>query len=367
MKNAIPRPGAHDAPDSAVRAWIYVLALLVVLMVAVGGATRLTGSGLSITEWRPLTGAIPPLSHEAWLAEFDRYRQIDQYRLLNRGMSLAEFQVIYWWEWGHRQLGRALGFVFFIPLVYFWLRNRISGKLALTLLAIGALGGLQATVGWIMVASGLEPGMVAVAPIKLTLHLMIASVILAALVWVAVGLKPRAAEALPRPVMRGAVIVFALLLAQIALGGLVAGSKAGWAFNTWPLMDGGFAPAISTLFAADPWIANFVANVALVQLNHRLLAYLLIAYAVFHAWRTMRLVPGSSASRQAVAIAGLCLAQGVLGVVTLLLAVPLWAGLAHQVFAMVVLAMATVHLRIVLLQRRQAKREAARSLSSVTA
>jgi len=367
MSKSTAQRCAHDAPDRAVRAWIYVLALFVVAMVAVGGATRLTGSGLSITEWRPLTGAIPPLTHDSWLAEFDRYRQIDQYRLLNRGMSLAEFQVIYWWEWGHRQLGRALGFVFFVPLVYFWLRRRISGKLAATLLVIGALGGLQATVGWIMVASGLEPGMVAVAPIKLTMHLMIASVILAALVWVAVGLKPRAAEALPSPVMRGAFIVFGLLLAQIALGGLVAGSKAGWTFNTWPLMDGGFAPSIPTLFAADPWIANFVANVALVQFNHRLVAYLLIGYAVFHAWRTIRLAPSSSASRQAVAIAGLCLAQGALGVVTLLLAVPLWAGLAHQVFAMVVLAMATVHLRIVLAQRRQAEREAARSLGSVTA
>jgi heme a synthase len=218
-----------------------------------------------------------------------------------------------------------------------------------------------------MVASGLEPGMVAVAPIKLTLHLMIASVILAALIWVAVGLKPRPAEALPASVMRGAIIVFVLLMAQIALGGLVAGSKAGWTFNTWPLMDGGLAPSMTTLFAADPWIANFVANVALVQFNHRLLAYLLIGYAFFHAWRTMRLAPGSSASRQAVAIAGLCLAQGALGVVTLLLAVPLWAGLAHQVFAMAVLVMATAHLRIVLVQRRRAERRRDGSLASVTA
>lgn len=354
-------------PDNAVRVWIYLLTLLVVAMVAVGGATRLTGSGLSITEWRPLTGAIPPLSQEAWLVEFDRYRQIDQYRLLNRGMSLAEFQVIYWWEWGHRQLGRALGFVFFIPLVFFWLRKRISSGLALTLLAIGALGGLQATVGWIMVASGLEPGMVSVAPIKLTMHLMIASVILVSLVWVAVGLKPRVAEALPGAVGRGALVVVALVLLQIALGGLVAGSKAGWTFNTWPLMDGGLSPSLATLFAADPWLTNFISNVALVQLNHRLLAYLLVAYAIFHAWRTMRLAPGSAASRQAVAIAGLISAQAVLGIVTLLLAVPLWAGLAHQVFAMVVLVMATVHLRIAHVHRREAERESRTALGSAVA
>ena len=349
--------------DVAVRTWVYLLILLVLAMVAIGGATRLTGSGISITEWRPIAGAIPPLSHEAWLREFDLYRQIDQYRLLNRGMSLAEFKVIYWWEWGHRQLGRALGLVFFLPLVYFWLRRRINARLALTLLAIGALGGLQATVGWIMVASGLEAGMVAVAPIKLTMHLMIASVILVALVWVATGLTPRAAEAPPRAVGRGATIVFALLLLQIALGALVAGSRAGWTFNTWPLMDGGFAPSFATLFVMEPWIANFVANVALVQLNHRLLAYLLVGYAIFHAWRTMRLAPGSAASRQAVAIAGLMLAQGALGVVTLLLMVPLWAGLAHQVFAMLVLAMATVHLRSVHVLTPQASKQsrAARS------
>jgi heme a synthase len=345
-----------ETGDRAVRSWIYVLVLFVVAMVAVGGATRLTGSGLSITEWRPITGAIPPLSYEAWLVEFERYRQIDQYRLLNAGMSLADFKVIFWWEWGHRQLGRVLGLVFFIPLVFFWIRRRIDSRLALTLLAIGALGGLQAAVGWIMVASGLEPGMVHVAPIKLTTHLMIASIILVALVWVAVGLKPRAPQAVPVPVTRGAFAVLALLLLQIALGGLVAGSKAGWAFNTWPLMDGGLAPSLGTLFAAQPWITNFVSNVALVQLNHRLLAYLLVGYAIFHAWRTMRLSPRSAMSRQANVIAGLLFAQGALGVVTLLLAVPLWAGLAHQVFAMLVLAMATVHARIALMQTRQARR-----------
>ncbi|MCG6121302.1 MAG: COX15/CtaA family protein [Microvirga sp.] len=338
-------PGNHSA-DAAVRAWIWVLVLFVVAMVAVGGATRLTGSGLSITEWRPVTGAIPPLSEAAWLIEFERYRQIDQYRLLNQGMSLAEFKVIFWWEWGHRQLGRLLGLVFFIPLVFFWLRGRVSGRLAVTLLAIGGLGGLQATVGWIMVASGLEPGMTAVAPIKLTAHLMIASVILVGLVWVATGLRGARADAAPAPVARGAAILLGLVLFQIALGALVAGSRAGWTFNTWPLMDGRLVPPLATLFATTPWIENFVDNVALVQFNHRLVAYLLVGYALWHAWSTIRLAPGTRHSRQAVAVAGLCLAQAALGIVTLLLAVPLWAGLGHQVFAMVVLMMATVHLRM---------------------
>lgn len=329
---------------AAVRLWLFVLAGLVVLMVAVGGATRLTGSGLSITEWRPITGAIPPLSHEAWMAEFDRYRQIDQYRLLNAGMSLADFQFIYWWEWGHRQLGRFLGVVFFLPLVWFWARGVVRGRLALVLLGLGALGGLQGAIGWIMVASGLKPGMTAVAPIKLTLHLTVASLILIGLVWVATGLKERAEEVRPA-LARGARWLLALVLFQIALGGLVAGSRAGFTFNTWPLMDGRVIPDAATLFAVSPWIENFVDNVALVQLNHRLVAYGLLAFALWHAVQAWMIGPGTSAARRATALAGLVGAQAALGVVTLVLVVPLWAGLAHQVLAMIVLAMAAVHAR----------------------
>src|SRR5690349_5817300 len=181
----------HALSTSAVRIWLYALAALVVAMVAVGGATRLTGSGLSITEWKPVSGALPPLSDAAWSAAFEKYREIPQYELLNKGMTLAEFKFIYLWEWSHRLLGRMIGLAFFLPLVWFWLRGTIKGRLALTLLAIGALGGLQGAIGWIMVASGLEPGMVAVAPIKLMLHLVTASAILACLVWVAAGLGDR--------------------------------------------------------------------------------------------------------------------------------------------------------------------------------
>ena len=274
---------------SAVRTWLYVLAALVVLMVAVGGATRLTGSGLSITEWKPVTGAIPPLTEQAWMAEFEKYRQISQYELVNKGMTLSEFKVIYGWEWGHRQLGRLLGLVFFLPLAWFWARGIIRGRLALTLLAIGALGGLQATVGWIMVASGLEPGMTAVAPIKLTLHLTIASIILACLVWVAAGLKERSDAWREKSIGSHAPrVLAALILLQIALGGLVAGSKAGLTYNTWPLMDGAFVPPASALFVVRPWIENFVDNVVLVQFNHRMAAYAVVAFALWHAWSLSR-------------------------------------------------------------------------------
>jgi len=343
----LPETQAPQAKSrTLVRTWIHILAALVVLMIAVGGATRLTGSGLSITEWKPVTGAIPPLTDQAWQAEFEKYRQVSQYELVNKGMTLSEFKFIYAWEWGHRQLGRLIGLVFLVPLVWFWLRGTIKGRLALTLLGIGALGGLQGAIGWIMVASGLEPGMTAVAPIKLALHLTLASVILASLVWVAAGLKDRGVFPAEAGASLAPHILVGLVLAQIALGGLVAGSKAGYTYNTWPLMDGSLIPPPSALFVVKPWIENFVDNVLLVQFNHRVLAYALVGFALWHAWTMHRRAPGSGAARRAKGIAGLALAQMALGIVTLLLVVPLWAGLAHQVFAMAVLAMAVVHARV---------------------
>jgi cytochrome c oxidase assembly protein subunit 15 len=198
-----------------------------------------------------------------------------------------------------------------------------------------------------MVASGLEPGMTAVAPIKLALHLTVASIILACLVWVASGLKDRSAS-VEEEARAGYAprILVGLILFQIALGGLVAGSKAGLTYNTWPLMDGALVPPASALFVVKPWIENFVDNVLLVQFNHRIVAYALVAFAVWHAWTLRRRAPTSKTAGRATGMAGLVLAQMALGIVTLLLAVPLWAGLAHQVFAMAVLAMAVVHARV---------------------
>ncbi|MCJ2083188.1 COX15/CtaA family protein [Methylobacterium sp. J-090] len=336
----------QDGGLRAVRAWLYALAVLVVCMVAVGGATRLTGSGLSITEWRPVTGAVPPLSAEAWTAEFDKYKDTPQYRILNQGMGLSDFKTIYAWEWGHRFLGRFVGLAFFLPLLWFWWRGLLSRRLGLGLFGLGLLGGLQGAIGWIMVASGLQPGMTAVAPLKLALHLTTASLILAGLVWLAAGLRAAPAAPVPARLNRTTWAVMVLALGQIFLGGLVAGSKAGLVYNTWPGMDGAFAPPLAELFAIRPWIENFIDNHALVQLNHRLTAYLLLVVAVIHAADARRTLPGSGTARRAAGVAGLVLAQAVLGVTTLLLAVPLWAGLGHQVFAMAVLTMATVHARL---------------------
>jgi cytochrome c oxidase assembly protein subunit 15 len=336
---------ATPPANRAVRTWLYLLAALVVAMVAVGGATRLTGSGLSITEWRPVTGAAPPLSAEAWAAEFDKYKDTPQYRILNQGLGLADFKVLYAWEWGHRMLGRLIGLAFFLPLIWFWLRGSLGGRLGLALLGLGVLGGLQGAIGWIMVASGLQPGMTAVAPLKLALHLTTASLILAGLVWLAAGLRGASIPPAKARLRRTAYALPILVLMQIFLGGLVAGSHAGLVYNTWPTMNGEWVPAVSGLFVVKPWIENFVDNVTLVQFNHRLTAYLLVAVALVHAVDA-RLSGGKALARRATGIAALTLAQATLGITALLLAVPLWAALAHQVSAMAVLVMAVVHARL---------------------
>lgn len=339
-------PAASYRPGHGpVRAWLYLLAVLVVAMVAIGGATRLTGSGLSITEWRPVTGVVPPLSAADWAVEFDKYRDTPQYRILNQGLGLDGFKTLYWWEWGHRLLGRIVGLVFFLPFAWFWIRGMLGRRLLLGLLGLGLLGGLQGAIGWIMVASGLQPGMTAVAPLKLALHLTTASLILAGLVWLAAGTRPRALAPAPESVRLFAGLLPALILIQIWLGGLVAGSKAGLLYNTWPDMDGVLVPPARVLFDKVPWIENFVDNLALVQFNHRLFAYLVVLAAIVHAVQAVRAAPGAAAGR-AMGVAVLVTAQMGLGIVTLLLQVPLWAGLAHQVFAMAVLIMATVHARL---------------------
>ena len=330
--------------SGAVRAWLYLVAALVVAMVAVGGATRLTGSGLSITEWRPVTGVVPPLSEADWASEFAKYRDTPQYAVLNRGMGLPAFKTLYAWEWGHRLLGRVLALAFFGPLLVFWWRGMIGRRLGLGLLALGVLGGFQGAIGWIMVASGLQPGMTAVAPLKLALHLTTASLILAGLVWLAAGESAAVAPTAGR-LRATALALPALVLAQIFLGGLVAGSHAGLVYNTWPDMDGALAPPLRSLFAAEPWIENFVDNHALVQLDHRLAAYLVVLVSLVHALDARFGAADAGCARRAAGVAGLALAQAGLGVATLLLAVPLWAALAHQVLAMALLTMATVHAR----------------------
>ena len=336
------RAGIGTGRRRALRLWLWALAAMVLVMVVVGGATRLTGSGLSITEWRPVTGSVPPLSEAAWQSEFEKYRQIPQYQLVNKGMSLDAFKTIYWWEWSHRQFGRAIGLVFAAGFVTFLVLGALHGRLLAGVAAAGLLGGLQGAIGWIMVASGLRDGMTAVAPVKLMLHLTTASIILALLVGLIVALRDRAIEPAPVAVRRMAFAVVAAVLVQIALGALVAGSKAGLTYNTWPLMDGRLIPPLDGLAIVEPWYENLVDNPLTVQFNHRMAAYLLLVLALLQVWRT----PAGGARRRAGVVALLVLAQAAVGVATLLWQVPLGLGLAHQGMAMVVLAMAVVHWRL---------------------
>ena len=328
----------------AVAAWLWSVAALVFLMVVIGGATRLTESGLSITEWKPITGVIPPLTHAAWLEAFAKYKQIPQYESLFPTMTLGHFQAIFLMEWTHRLLGRLVGLVLVVPLILFWIRGMLTTRLKWQMLGIFALGGLQGFVGWWMVSSGLT-GRVEVAQERLAAHLLLASITFAALVWLASSqrrrLRGRATiDGALRPL---ATAVVMLVLVQIGFGALVAGLRAGQAYNTWPLMDGHLLLPADVLGAMTPLWRNLVDNVAEVQFQHRMTAYLLLAVVIVQAAWTRRVASGSTDSRHAAALVGLVLAQATIGIVTLVLVVPIWAGLLHQAFAMVVLAMAVVH------------------------
>ena len=324
-----------------VRAWLYLVAAMIMLMVVVGGATRLTESGLSIVEWKPVTGTLPPLSEAAWQAEFEKYQQIPQYQQINKGMSLDEFRTIFWWEWGHRLLGRLIGFVFLLPFLYFLWRGLVTGPLRWKLAGLFVLGGLQGAIGWWMVASGLV-GRVDVSQYRLAVHLTLACVILAATVATAAGLKPAGAQAAPsRRVTAAAVLLLALVLVQIFLGGLVAGLDAGLTYTTWPLMDGHLIPPAENLFVQQPLWRNFFENVMTVQFDHRMLAYALWALALLH-WLDARRA-GGVAARRAALIFGLVTAQAFIGIMTLVHQVPIDIALAHQFGATVVLVAVTVH------------------------
>ncbi|BDA84090.1 heme A synthase [Aureimonas sp. SA4125] len=327
----------------AVRYWLYAVAAVVFALVLVGGATRLTESGLSITEWKPIHGVVPPLSDAEWQEEFTLYQQIPQYRELNQGMELSQFKTIYWWEWAHRILARFVGLVFAVPLAWFWIRGRIPAGLKPRLVGILALGGLQGAIGWWMVASGLV-NRTDVSQYRLAVHLTTACLIFTATLWVARGLAPHSDDAPPSAKSAGAArLIVILSLLQIYLGGLVAGLNAGLSFNTWPLMDGSLVP--QGLMIMQPAWRNFFENVMTVQFMHRMGAYLLLAVVAMHAFASLRQAPRSTHARRAVILLALVLVQAAIGVVTLILAVPIGWGLLHQGGALVVLGFATAHAR----------------------
>ena len=319
-----------------VQAWLLGVAALIFCMVIVGGATRLTDSGLSITEWQPLLGAIPPLGEAHWLEAFAKYQQIPEYHLVNKGMSLEEFKFIYWWEWAHRFLGRIIGMAFFLPFAYFAFTGALNAKTALRCGVLFVLGGLQGALGWYMVSSGLVDR-VDVSQYRLAAHLTLATVIFGAILWVAFGLgRTRRGPSGGREAM--ALLLVVLVVVQVAAGGFVAGLDAGMGYNTWPLMDGALVP--KGLFVAEPWWRNMFENAMTVQFNHRLLAYVIAVLFAGYAYVT-RSLP-SLLMLAAVAL------QIVLGIWTLLWSVPLWLGLAHQGGALLVLTAAIWNLHGVL-------------------
>ncbi len=326
-----------------VRAWLAIVSLALLALVIVGGATRLTDAGLSITEWKPIHGVIPPLSEADWQAELELYRQIPEYKQINRGMSLSEFKFIYWWEWAHRLLARGVGVLFALPLAYFWLSGRLENRLKLPLLGVFVLGGLQGFIGWWMVASGLVER-VDVSQYRLATHLTLAAVIIAAIVWVSRGLAPHSGDRPPGPSSgRTAGILALMVLVQIYLGALVAGMDAGLAYNSWPLMDGALVP--SGLLAMSPAWLNIFENAKTVQFDHRMFGYALWLVAGLHMVASLSRAPATTHARRSVVLFVLVTVQAAVGIVTLLLQVPVQWALLHQGLAIVLLAFAVAHWR----------------------
>jgi len=333
VQDRMPQASAPLVGQGAglIRAWLVLLALMVYAMILIGGATRLTDSGLSITEWEPISGALPPLSGADWQDEFDKYRQTTEYRDVNRGMSMAQFQFIYWWEWGHRQMGRLIGLVAVVGFAFFAARGWLSRRLTLRLGMIIALGGLQGFIGWWMVSSGVgETQRVDVAPYRLMTHFTLALLIIALIFWTWLDLSGRKPGSGASRFSGLAILLLALTAVQMAAGALVAGLDAGRSYTDWPLMLGEFLPG-------DYWLPEYGArnafeNRATVQFNHRILAYALWALAFYAAWRAR----GTDMARGFAILAGLVTLQALWGIWTLISAAPLPLALVHQGLGVIV-------------------------------
>jgi cytochrome c oxidase assembly protein subunit 15 len=324
----------------AVSFWLFLVAAMVLAMVVVGGATRLTDSGLSITQWKPLSGTLPPLSPGDWQREFAGYQAIPQFRLVNPHMSLDQFKTIFWWEWSHRLLARLLGVVFLVPFAWFAVRREIPSRLWGQMGAITLICALEPLVGWWMVASGLSDR-VYVAPERLTLHLGIAMALLGALVWTALDAAAGSArQTLPSPWGGRAFGLVALVYVQVLLGALVAGNHAGRVYNDWPLFNGHLLP--KDYVGQGVWV-TLAHSQGAVQLHHRLLAYLLVVVALMigvGAARSRYLPPASKVL--GVGVAGLVVVQACLGVATLMTVAPIGLGIAHQLTAALLLCLSVV-------------------------
>jgi heme a synthase len=323
---------AQNAPGvRAVRWWLVAVAALIAIMVLVGGATRLTESGLSIVEWKPVTGALPPLNEEQWTRAFEAYKTIPQYRELNADMDLGQFKTIFWWEWSHRLLGRVIGVAYLLPFLWFLWRGAFGADLRRRLWLIFGLGALQGAVGWWMVASGLSER-IEVSQYRLATHLVLALLIFAGIV------RPPLAVS-SRLKLAGMVLV-GLTFVQLYLGALVAGLRAGKIYNTWPDIDGGLIPSSARLFFDTPWWRNLFENTLTVQFEHRMVAYTLFVLAVLHVLDAIRSKAGKTVINGALWLAAVITLQATLGILTLLKQAPMDLALTHQAVAIVVLTLA---------------------------
>lgn len=324
-------PRDRPASQRAVALWLLIVAALIFAMVVLGGVTRLTHSGLSMVEWRPLTGWLPPFGEAAWQAEFEHYKQFPEYQKINLGMSLAAFKGIFWFEYAHRVLGRLIGIAFALPFLYFLLRRRLEPGLTPKLVLMLVLGGLQGLLGWYMVMSGLvdRPD---VSQYRLTAHLGLAVVVYGYILWTALGLL-FAPEGAPAGLRRAMFLVATLVFLVMLSGGLVAGLDAGFSYNTFPLMDGRLVP--DGMLAMQPAAANFLDNVITVQFDHRALAVTTALMSVI-AWAWARRAPLPARAALAFrALLAAALLQVALGIATLLSVVALPLAAAHQAGALV--------------------------------
>ena len=330
-------------PRRAITFWLGLMFVLLVVMIAVGGLTRLTDSGLSITEWKPITGAIPPLNAADWAVEFEKYQASPEFQIQNHAMNLEEFKGIFWWEWGHRFLGRLIGVVWAVGFVWFWLRKQIPTGYTGRFVMLGVLGGLQGALGWWMVSSGLTGRMVDVASYRLAMHLGLAFVILGLITWYVLSIRKSGAELLQARrrreggLMRLATVLISVLFAQVLLGGLVAGIDAGRSFPTWPDMADEFLPSES--FGYTPLWSNFFENPALVQFNHRLMGYIAFGFGLF-AWWKSRKSPVASTRGAYMVMAVMMVAQVALGIFAVLYLARLDIALTHQLGAVLLFVLA---------------------------
>ena len=338
---------------TAVKWWLRSIAALIAVMVLVGGATRLTESGLSIVEWKPVTGTLPPLDAAQWNEAFEAYKKIPQYRELNAGMSLDAFKTIFWWEWSHRLLGRVIGAVYLLPFLYFLWRG-MGAELKRRLWLIFGLGALQGAVGWWMVASGLTLR-TEVSQLRLATHLVLALLIFAAIVWTLRRLAVRPPLVASARLRLSAVALMVLTFVQLYFGALVAGLRAGRIYSTWPDIDGAFIPQASRLFFEEPWWRNLFDNTLTVQFEHRMTAYALVALAILHTVDAIGSRAGSAVVNGAVWLAAAMTLQATLGIFTLLYQVPIDLALTHQAVAIAVLTLAVLQA-----ERLVAQGEAAR-------